>query len=169
MKEKKSKRYNVFMGEAVLRIGNAHAIRFRPKGKVICHDDEATAGEATRTRYGKGGFSARIFVGLNVGEEGKYTVDDVVKAIVEIRKEQGAGPDASILTQKGIYEDKKSRTIIEDSVQIIIIDLAGLDQEVFTEQMLDLAETMLDRFEQETVIVEIQKRGVVTDVYGVTG
>lgn len=162
-----SKRYNVFLGESTFRVGGK-TIRFRPKGKVVCHDDPTTAEEAVRKRYGAGGFSASFLVGLNVGEEAKYTVDDVVQTIIEIRKQQGAGPDASVLSQRGIYEDKKSRTIVEDSVRIIIIDLAGLPKNEFVEQMLKLAEHLLEKFEQESVIVEIQRRGVVVDVYGIT-
>lgn len=159
------KRYNVAMGAFD---GAGTSIRFRPKGRVTCHDDADTAEEAVRTRYGAGGFAARIFVGLSVGEDATYTVDDVVSAVVEARKAQGAGPDASILSQRGIYEDKQNRTIIEDSVQVVILDLAGLKKKEFTDQMLDVAEALLEEFEQETVIVEIQKKGVTTDVYGVT-
>jgi hypothetical protein len=127
-------RYNAYLGESVFRVG--HVVCFRPQGKVVCHDDDATASEAKRTRYGSGGVSARIFVGLSVGEKAIFNVADIVETIIRFRKKQRAGPDASILTQRGIYESKKKkkkRVIIEDSVQIVILDLKGLPREKFTE------------------------------------
>lgn len=165
------RRYNVDLTEAHFHLGKEHKIRFRPKGKVVCHDadwaEQPTEAEDV-TRFGKGGLSARIFVGLSVGENATFTVKDVVDLVVEIRKKQDASPDASILTQKGIYEDKAQRVIVEESVQIVIIDLGGSEKKAFTDDMLDLAEALCDELEQETVIVEIQRRGVVADVYGVT-
>ena len=51
-------------------------------------------------RIGGGGFSARIFVGLNVGTRKAFDVDDVVDLVWKVRKKQKRTADASILAQK---------------------------------------------------------------------
>ena len=140
--------------------------RFRPKGKLIVVEEGAMPNPAKR--LGGGGFSARIFVGLNVGTRKGYSVDDVVDLVWKVRKRQKRTADASILAQKGIYEDFKGRRIVEPSVQIIIIDLSGEKKRAFVDEMEELAEELCTKLKQETVILEIQKKGIVTDVYSVT-
>ena len=97
-----------------------------------------------------------------------FTIDDVVKATLEERKKQGAMPDASFIAQRGTYTSQGATgVVVEDSVQIVIIDLSGGSREAFVEQMTTLGEALRTRFEQETVILEIQERGVVQDVFGI--
>lgn len=165
-----AKVYNCYMGEAIHTLEPGRVFHFKPTGKLVCHDAKAVreAREAmTRSSYGKGGLSARIFVGLNVGTKAKYTVQDVVALLKRVRKEQSPNPNASILTQTGMFKDKSGRMIVENSVQIIVIDLDGLSEKDFTEQMMTIAEAFVEEFEQEEVLVEIQKRGVVLEIYGV--
>lgn len=159
-------KYNVDLREAVCHLGD-HTVVFRPKGKVVCHDSKALRAEAAKS-FGKGGLSARIFMGLSVGAQAVYAVDDVIDAIKRIRKEQKLSPNASIISQKGIYEDKKHRIIVEDSVQIVIIDMDGLTYKTFTKQVVALAQEMVDAFEQEEIVIEFQKKGVVQEYYSVT-
>ncbi len=149
--------------------------RFRPQGQLR----EATLGvratgykeiaphELAR-REPLSRLSARFFVGLNVGTETKWTEQDVVDAVVRIRRSQGATPGASIMSQRGIYEDQSKRIIDEPSVQIIIIDFDGVDQESFTKEMIALGEELTRALQQETVLLEIQKRGIVEDQYTLT-
>jgi hypothetical protein len=153
--------YNVYAGEAT------HGPRrFRPKGALKLHHEGAQRNPATR--FGPGGYSARIFVGLNVGQRKAYSVGDVVKIVWATRKKQKRSGDASILAQKGIYEDRSGKRVVEPSVQIILIDLADTPEKEFTAEMIELAEVLCKRLKQETVILEIQKRGLVKSVYGVT-
>jgi hypothetical protein len=155
--------YNVYAGEGVYELPRKKGkIRFRPKGRLILH-----AGEEDVVRLGGGSYSARFFVGLNVGGEERWKVQDVVDLVIKTRHDQGAGADASILSQKGIYESKKG-TITEPSVQVIIIDLVGKNKGEWIEEMTDLGEVLQEKFEQESVILEIQKSGVVTDVYSIS-
>jgi hypothetical protein len=161
-----SRIYNVDLRQAVCHLGD-HTVVFRPRGKITCHDSKALRAEASKA-FSKGGLSARILMGLSVGEESTYTVDDVIDAIKTIRKRQKLSPNASIISQKGIYEDKKHRIIVEDSVQIVIIDMDELTYKEFVKQIIDLAEEMVDEFEQEGIVVEFQKKGVVKELYEVT-
>nr|ASF62314.1 S-adenosylmethionine hydrolase [synthetic construct]ASF62316.1 S-adenosylmethionine hydrolase [synthetic construct] len=120
-------------------------------------------------RLGGGGFSARIFVGLNVGDKPTYTIEDVVKDTIAIRKRQGILPDASFVAQRGVYTEQRSGQLVtENSVQIIIIDLEGLSKEDFTGKVQALGKELREDFKQESVIVEIQERGIVQDVYSIT-
>lgn len=165
-----AKIYNCYMGEAIHTLGPGRVFHFKPTGKLVCHDskDVRDAREAmTRSSYGKGGLSARIFVGLNVGTKAKYKVKDVVALLKRVRKKQSPNPNASILTQTGMFKDKSGRMIVENSVQIIVIDLDGLSEREFTEQMMTIAEAFVEEFDQEEVLVEVQKRGVVLEIYGV--
>jgi len=140
--------------------------RFKPYGGVmVIHDafDGKTAEEVTR--LGSGTYSARLFVGLSVGQTPKWIVDDVTAKVYDIRKEQGKSPDASILVQRGLYEDFSGKRVTEESVQVIIIDLSGAEKKAFVEDMKELAEKLRVSLEQEVVILEIQKKGLVTDVF----
>ena len=159
--------YNVYAGEGTYTLpkrgkNKPVAKRFRPNGPL-----QLEAGEDT-VRLGGGGYSARIFVGLNVGDKETYTVNDVVKLVVEARKEQGASADASILSQKGIYESKGGDVVVEPSVQIIIIDLVGKKKKEFVDEVTEVAEVLQEKLQQEVVLVEIQKSGVVKDVYSIS-
>jgi len=120
------------------------------------------------SRLGGGGYSACIFVGLKVGRTVKWTVDDVVRIVWEVREAQHQAPDATILAQKGIYRDVKGRRIVEPSVQVILIDFSDASKEAFTKEMEALAEALRKELKQETVILEIQNRGVIEDVFSVT-
>ena len=153
--------YNVYAGEAV-----HGSRRFKPKGELICYQTGALANPVSR--LGGGGFSARIFVGLNVGQAQKYKVADVIKIVWRVRKKQKRSADASILAQHGIYEDFRGKRVIEPSVQIILIDTAGTPKKEWIAEMTELAEALRKSMKQETVILEIQRRGVSTDVFSVT-
>jgi hypothetical protein len=162
-----------YAGEAIHPLKDGRVRRFRPKGEMlVCTPDGQVFGAKDRkknpvTRYSEGGLSARLFVGLNVGESPKYTLRQVVDATIEIRKKQHQLPDATFLAQKGVYTEHGGTLVEEDSVQIIIIDIASTPEAEFTRFMTELGEELRTRFEQESVIVEIQRKGVVQSVFGV--
>jgi|SRR5579883_254233 len=166
-------------GEARHTLRPGHWKHFRPLGETKriteegvlapMHGPGARRGARDVERIGPGGLSARVFVGLNVGETPTYTIDDVVKATVQIRKQQGAMPDASFLAQRGVYtQSKDGKVITESSVQIIIIDFEGRSKESFAKDVNALASGLREHFHQESVIVEVQERGIVQDVFSIT-
>jgi hypothetical protein len=160
---------NCYMGEVTHHLKGGRVRTFSPDGPTFV----VTQGVLTKlnpiARLGQGGLSARIFVGLKVGTRVKWKVADVVKIVWEVREKQKQSPDASILAQSGIYKDHKGRRIVEPSVQIIIMDFAGSSKETFLKEMEALAESLREKLQQETVILEIQNRGIIEDVYSVTG
>lgn len=170
--------HNVYMGEVVHNLKSGRTRRFKPAGEVMTFRFSKGKSRNPRVIDAKeakdvealpvGGYSARIFIGLNVGTETKYTLEDVMREALRVRKKQGKGADGSFLAQKGIYEDRQGRTIEEPSVQIILIDLTGADDKTWTREMTELAQTLCTKFHQETVILEIQRRGIVEALYSVT-
>ena len=155
-----------YAGEAVHTHRDGRTYQFKPEGKLTTHH-EAVRSNPT-TRLGGGGYSARLFVGLNVGQKQTWSEKDVVDLVWKTRKKQGRSADASILTQKGIYEDRSGERVVEPSVQVIIIDFSRAPKKQFVEEMSNLSEVLVEKLKQETVILEIQRRGVTTDVYSIT-
>lgn len=153
--------YSANVGEAV------HGKRrFKPRGRLVCYERGALSNPVER--ISGGGYAARLFVGLKVGQQAKFKIADVIAIVRRVRKAQGRSADASILAQKGIYEDRSGDLVIEPSVQVVIIDLADLSKSEFVSDMKELAESLRKKLHQETVILEIQRRGIVTDVFSVT-
>ena len=152
-------------GQATLRedLGKGRSFRAGTKTRVVYGRPKPNLVE----RYGGGGLAARIFVGLNVGRAKAWTEDEVVEAVRTVRESQGAPPDASFLTQLGIYSEPGVGIVEEPSMQIVLIDTQGTDKDVWERQMKELGERLRERFLQKEVIVELQERGVVTDVFGV--
>jgi hypothetical protein len=167
---------NAHLGEVTHHLKSGRVRHFRPEGKIYAVTDTGRRVAASEyrkkrnpiDRIGDGGYAARIFVGLNVGKETKWTIDDVIRIVVKTRKAQKRVPDASIIAQSGIYQDKTGDLVVEPSVQIVIIDLAGTPKAAFLKEMKRLAELLRKQLQQETVILEIQKSGVSEDVYSVT-
>ena len=159
---------NSYLGEVIHHLRGGRVRKFCPEGKTFSVHEGALIKANPIERIGQGGYSARLFVGLKVGRKLKWKIADVVKIVWDVRERQKQAPDASILAQSGIYKDMKGRRIVEPSVQVIVIDFAGLSKDQFTHEMETLAETLRKRLEQETVILEIQNRGVIEDVYSVT-
>jgi hypothetical protein len=162
------------LGETTHRLKSGKVKRFRPVGRTYIIDSDGSLRpqspkENPVERLGGGGLAARLFVGLSVRDTPTYSIDDVVRATVEVRKQQGASPDASFLVQRGVYTHGDSGQVVtENSVQIIILDFEGRSRAAFTEDVVGLAERLRQKLQQESVIVEIQERGVVQDVYSVT-
>jgi hypothetical protein len=162
----KRKAYNVHAGE--LRVPKGKGWHFRPApGAVVERVGTRDASEEDVEVMSGSGLAARLFVGLNVGAEQKWTEQNVIDVIARVRREQGASPNATILFQRGIYEDRNRNIVSEPSLQIIIFAMAEKGPE-FTGDMIKLAETLVKELEQEAVILEIQKRGVSEQTYWVT-
>lgn len=156
-----------FIGEAVHHLRDGSVRRFRPTGPLLTYRAPPRGASEDIEHFGKGGTqAARIIVGLNVGTTPTYTPEYVIDLVYKIRKAQSASGDVSVLAQLGIYEDSEGRRIDEQSVQIVILDLGG--EKNFKQAMLDLGEELRIRMKQERVIIEMQKGGVVQDVYSAT-
>jgi hypothetical protein len=113
--------------------------------------------------------AARIFVGFSVGHDAVYSMDDVIPLVKRVRMKQGVPPDASFLYQRGMYTHADgSGTVTEDGAQIVLLNLSGASQEEFTNQMIELANVIREELQQESVIIEIQSKGIVQEVIGVT-
>lgn len=111
-------------------------------------------------------WSARLFVGFNVGAVPTYSMDHLISVVRTIRKKQGALEDSSFLYQKGIYTHSEGKGVVqEDGAQIIIINMEKGAEE-FEKDMQDLAEQIATDMQQESVVLEIQRDGVVHRTLG---
>lgn len=142
---------------------------FRPQGKLrVVDENGALAGLGKAKWTSSDTLAARLIVGFNVGSVPTYSIDDLIPLVKAVRLQQTGVPDASFIMQKGIYSHHDGRGVVqEDSAQVLIIDMAGLGEQTFEDQMIELAEVIADKFQQETVIVEVQKNGITQRVHGV--
>ena len=112
-------------------------------------------------------WSARLFVGFNVGQETVYEMDDLVDLVRRVRERQTDDPSSSFVYQKGIYKHHSGEVVEEPGAQVILINL-GATPEQFEKQMVELAEAIADEMSQEEVVVELQRNGIVQRVFGVS-
>jgi hypothetical protein len=111
-------------------------------------------------------WSARIIVGLSVGQASRYTIDDVIQLVRIKRLEQGKPPDSSFLAMRGVYTGKVGGELVtEDSVQVLLVDIWGTPQAKFRQEMIDLAEYLREQMRQELVILDLQQSGVTQKQY----
>ena len=156
-----------FLGE-VVHVLNRGRFRFKPKGDVMFFRIANGSAEAAEELdnpaklYGGSGLAARLLIGLNVGDKPTHSIDDIVTAVGEIYR-----GSASFIAQKGIYVDDHDHKTYEDSVQVVIISDAS-DETAFKKAMVALGEKLAAKFQQKEIVLEIQKKGIVDSVYGVT-
>jgi hypothetical protein len=137
-------------------------VSFDPTGALYVVGDVNARGQNPIAERYPEQIAARLFVGLKVGNVERWSLDDVLSVTRETRVAQvGDGdPGASFLYQKGIYRETSGAIIDENSVQVIVLNLTGATQEEFEAQMVEVAETLARRLEQEQVWVELQRNGV---------
>jgi hypothetical protein len=127
-----------------------HNVSFEPRGPVHCCGNPETLQRIRNPveRLDVVPFTARLFVGLNVGDAPTYSIEDVVRLVRQIRTRQGAPPDASFLAQRGLFTGAGGRVIEEDSVQVVIFNF-GQDEQLFEREMEDLAQELTERLRQQ--------------------
>jgi hypothetical protein len=112
-------------------------------------------------------YSARLFVGFNIGTDTVFEMKDLVALVREVREAQVDDPSSSFVYQHGIYKHHSGEVVEEPGAQVIIINM-GASPKVFARQMVELAERICDEMSQEEVVVEIQHNGLVDRVLGVS-
>ncbi len=149
------------------RLGNfdCPAGSFRPRGRIYSvGPNENPIGAA----FGRSGLSARLFVGFNVNNKPRWSIDDVVPIVTRVRDKQTGDPSASYLIQRGVYKHHNGKGVVqEDSAQVIVIDTTGAKLPVFREQMVKLGEEIAGKLKQESVILELQRGGVSQGSYSI--
>lgn len=139
---------------------NGRSVTFRPNGNVELHRPKgrATANPVEELELVK--FSARIFVGLSVGDEPRWTARDIVRFTRKVREGQGHDPDASFISQLGLFTGRNGKVVEEESVQIAILNFDdGVTKAAWRDEMGELAVLLCEHFEQEVVYAELQKLG----------
>ena len=113
-------------------------------------------------------FAARLFVGFKVGDDVKWTMDELVSMVRQVRGEQEADPGSSFVAQRGVYKDQDTGKVIDEpGAQVIILELSNMSAEKFEEQMIQLGEHLRYEMKQKEVIVELQHGGSVYKTLGI--
>ncbi len=157
------------------RAGNYRA-SFEPRGDVRCFGNPATLRHKNPAeRFDVVPLTARLFVGLNVGQVPTHTIDEVVRLTRAIRTEQGSPPDASFLAQRGLFTDERTKEIVEEnSVQVVIFEFGRereppeRRQQRFEAEMEELGEKLARALDQQVIYVELQRAGIPYTVLRVT-
>lgn len=159
---------NAYMGPVVHNTNDGRVRRFSPSGPLYLYESDGKRAAQERRKenpvklFGGTGLSARMFIGLNVGDKPTYTIEDV---IAEVAKHyRGA---ASFVAQKGVYVHMDGKRVNEDSVQVILF-ASTEDEQKFTDEMTAVAEKIAAALKQESIILEIQKKGIVQNMWDVS-
>lgn len=159
----------IHAGEVVHELNAGHR-RWRSTSQlIVVHGSSRRrrAGEDSVESWGEGGLAARLFVGLNVGDKPTYSVEDVLHEVAKLRDKAGLPADSSFIAQKGLYTEPSGHLVEENSVQIIMFDATGSTPEDFERQIVQLARALREKLDQDSIIVEVQNRGVVQKVLAV--
>lgn len=146
----------------------ANGVRFRPTHGMYYSGAEPVRVNPMSDDIA-GALAARIVVGFNVGKQPKWKIGDLVALVRETRQAQGVPPDATFYTQEGLFThpdndpdpDLRGQTIHEHGAQVVVLNVVGETDEQFAANALTLAETIAEVFQQHSVILEFQVRGVV--------
>ena len=104
---------------------------------------------------------ARIIVGFNVGKVSTWSMEDLIALVKEVREKQGELPDSTFIYQRGLFTYTESgETTEEEGGQVIIFNFS-VTADVFQAQMVELGETIARKFEQKSILLEIQRAGIV--------
>jgi len=145
----------------------ANGVSFNPTGKLVYHRPTLVANP---TKWDKAKdsplWSARIFVGLEKQHPttgrvlNKYPMPRLVNIVKRVRMTQVGDPGSSFITQRGLFKTPGGKIVPEKSAQVIILSIYGEKQKQFKENIGKLAETIRQEFDQDMVIVEIQRDGI---------
>ncbi len=121
----------------------------------------------------------RILMGFNIGTEEKITMKEVVTTVHAIRRKQvsaaiadgdaqphplGGDIGASFIAQAGLWQDLEAdQAYPENGVQIAIMNTIQEKPQRFADDMIAIAEELVERYHQNAVIVEMSERGVVEE------
>jgi hypothetical protein len=143
---------------------------FRPSGPIETYtlvDGYEPNPPVTRWRDpGQLMLSARFVVGFNVKSKPTWTVDDLIKVVRSKRSKQHQKPDSSFIAQRGIYSGGR-KLVVEDGAQVVIFNIFKVRDKTFVNQMIAVADEIADKLKQDTVILEIQRGGVVEESMGI--
>lgn len=149
---------------------------FAPSGKLECHGDASVLSNPRRWESEADTWSARVIVGFRPRDappdlkvDARQKEDLLVRLVRQTREAQVGDPGATFLTQRGLYRHVESGEVVDEpGMQVILINTTeGVTPKQFERQVEDLAELVADKFDQEEVIVEIQKNGVSQQVFGI--
>jgi len=142
---------------------------FYPDGPLQLHGDRAALQSNPEHWTTRDTYAARIIVGFERKGKRPATLNQLVRIVRRVRKEQVGDQGATFLSQRGIYQRTKKQVIDEPGAQVLIINTPGMktSPKKFAAQMLALAEVIATELGQDEVILEMQKNGITQQTSGV--
>lgn len=145
-------------------------------GRFVPTANPAKVGKgAVPTNWEGGGFSARLFVGLNVGRKKSWSAADVKRLVAKVRESQVGSPDSSFILQRGLYSQPGVGVVDEESVQVAIYDTGKVKRggwrpstkAEWKREILHLARALATALCQDEVIVDLRHLNVTFYAAGV--
>lgn len=150
--------------------------RVNPKSKLTCAYKAgeklySTTRENPTSWRSKGPtYAATLYVGFSVGNKPTWKMPDLVKLVKKVRRDQVTHPDSTFLYQRGVYTHESDGNVVtEDGGQVILLNVPPVQRKFseFRRHVIRLAEIIAKKFKQESVIVTIEKNGVLFETIGV--
>lgn len=149
---------------------------FRPEGKFeVVGSDEAVAQDNPIKWGSRETWAARVIVGFKRRGKKPITMSQLVRLVRKIRLEQVGDPGATFLAQRGLYRHDAGGIVDEPGAQVVIFNAdrvmpngkkVAVTPRRFEKDIEKLSEDIATVFDQESVIVEIQKNGITQRTFG---
>jgi len=144
---------------------------YTPNGKLVGWFQPTSKLRPNRMLWDAAGGlqAAKLIAGFNVGKCHQWRVEDLVAIVKEVRRTQGHPPNSTFIPQKGLYAHTAEDGVIaeEDGASIVLFNEFGDSEKQFETEMQELAEAIAKQLEQESVIVEFSRGGVVYWTLGI--
>lgn len=137
---------------------------FRPTGSLAMYPVRPSAPRRNPwlEDFGPVTLGARLVVGFSVGNDPRWTLDDLVAvAQVVLDRHLGDPSSSSFGAQRGIYRHRDGGHIItEDSGQVLVYDAERRDRKAWENLLLAVAEDLGAALDQESVLLDLQENGI---------
>ena len=142
------------------------ATTFRPDGKMrFVGEGWRRVGEPHREGPVR---AARLFVSLHVGGALRWSPEDLVPIVTEVRTQQTQLPDPPFLVQPGYFTGRRDGAHwSEASVQVVVVHEPRITQADFRKAMVELAEVLCARLGHAEIVVQLQCDGLSKNTMGV--
>ena len=140
-----------------LHLGSGQVVIFTPRGRIHWFHRPTSSASPFTDDAGTKQLVARFFVGLSIGDEKAWSIEDVRSIIIRVRGKQGRLPNSTIRAQSGTWASEIGAKVIkEDSVEVVIMNERGDTRAKFIRDMRALGERLRIELRQEVVILKVE-------------
>jgi hypothetical protein len=143
---------------------------FFPEGAFQVYGEIPPANNPKKWQESGATWAARIIVGFKRQGKRQVTMNQLVRIVRRMRQEQVGNPSSTFLSQRGLYRHSDTGEVVDEpGAQVILINLSAFKTSSgeFEEQVEAIAEAIVEELEQNEVIVEIQRNGMIKKTFGI--